>query len=1311
MLLWSLILSVVLVVVSLASLVIWTGTEDFQRRVRPVVAALLAHQTGELASVERVEVAFSRPAVTLRGLRLLDRDTHDPIVEVARVEAPVVLRDGGLKLGRLGIDAPHITVVLDEKGKLTHFEDRVRGDKPLQRLPWDSIAVSGGTLSVRHPKGTIDITELNATPEEPPDLDRSGPVLPFDPHRTDVHAKARLTFTDKVDETLDIDLPDVTIGPERIHIPAIALTSLFGTIDGLATIPLQGELDVDLTVHPELPEINRLLPAPYALHGSADTDLHLGGLAADPVLESVVLWRDIKVDLPGKLWPVITYSFGDLTGVVKATRDGASIEQALIRWADGEVRASGFIEPSGTVQRLDVVAEDISLAEALRVMQAAPHPWVDFKGDAELHLTGTVKPLLLEGPFDLSVADLLVKSGPVDTAANTQLDLDASQARGRLVVDKDHVVIYADQIVGPRSRGRAVVDIGTKPQGPLDLWVDLYEADLSDFRPLGNAELFGTGTLRARFRGPFKNIEMEGEGDLRDFSVAGIHYADHLVSPMRSDLKVLELTDARARLGSSRYGGTLTLDFRDPFSLSTDVTFTRARVEDITGAFADLGDLTGDLTGTLTLDGPFNDMNGAADFQLGDLNLWGEHFLAGEAHGEMNDGLFTLDDLRVTRAGGAEGILVRGSVGRAWSLNMEVVGDGFELSRLDSLEALNLPLTGQAGFYARVGNTLKEPEPHGRVSLWGVRYAGHPVEPSVVRFQTADGVLDYSGEVLGSAAAVKGTLGLWGEQPYTLHADLTQFPAHTLYPVAADGRRVEAVVDGELVASGTFGEEASPVDLTGTFESVTARWGRHTLTNPHPWKYTQNGALFELEDFTLQGGSTNIDLDASNLFGSLRASGTASLDLDLLRAVVPDLTRSEGIADVKVSARGGGSSVDALIDATATWDLLEHASFPGLFEDLTAEVLATHDRYNLLDVRGSLGGGEVSGRGRILADRWRPTRFELEGQANDAQLQWVDWLPPAIGDATFTFDGPVDQLLLSGDVTVSDMTWSDRMNWEDWVVELRENMLVARTDTNTEPLFAIDVDLTADRTIVFDNNLVEGVASADLHILGDTVRSGLLGSVQIEEGVAFLQDREFKVDRGDITWRDPWTWDPDLDLDLETDITSRDRRYRVNYRVLGPYSNWRAETRSDPQLSQADLNALLWFGVTAADLEGMGDLYSAIGQSVADVVLGDLLATNQLGGEDVRNLVDVDIATGVNTRGEYSPDPRLVLERRFDDLGNTDLRWELNMVRTQDWTLRVDNRLSEDLSLSAWYASQQRNSGGTGRGAVGADVRVRKEWD
>ena len=1296
---------------SLASLVIWTGTEDFQRRARPLVGALLSRQTGELASVERVEVAWTRPALTLKGLRLLDRNTHDPIVEVASLEAPVVLRDGGIKLGRLSIDTPTVAVVLDEKGKLTHFEDRVRSGKPLQRLPWDSIAVSNGTLSVRHAKGTIDITQITASPEEPPDLNRKGPGAAFDPHITDVSAVARLTFTDKVDETLDIDLPDVTIGPERIHIPAIALTSLFGTIDGLATIPLQGELDVDLTVHPELAEINRLLPEPYAAYGSIDADLHIGGLSADPVLESVLLWRDIKVDLPGVKWPVITYSFGHLTGVVKATRDGASIEEALIRWADGEVRASGYIEASGAVQRLDVLAEDISLAEGLRVMQAAPTPWVDFKGDAEIHLTGSVKPLLLEGPFDLSVADLLVKSGPVNTNANTQLDLRAAQARGRLTIDKDHVLINADEIIGPRSRGRAVVDIGTKPQGPLDLWVDLYEADLSDFRPLGNAELFGTGIVRARFKGPFKSIQMEGDGDLKDFSVAGVHYADHLVSPMRSDLKVLELTDARARLGSSRYGGTLTLDFRDPFSLSTDVTFTRARVEDVAGAFADLGDLTGDLTGTLTLDGPFNDMNGSADFKLGDLNLWGEHFLAGEAHGEMNDGLFTLDDLRVTRAGGAEGILMRGSVGRSWALNMEVVGDGFDLSRLDSLKAFNLPLTGQTGFYARIGNTLKEPEPHGRVSLWGVRYAGHPVEPSVVRFQTSDGVLGYSGEVLGSAAAITGTLGLWDEQPYTLNAALSQFPAHTLYPVAADGRRVEGVVDGTVVATGNFGADPSPVDLSGTFESITASWGRHTLTNPHPWKYQQNGALFEVQGFALKGGSTDVSLDASNLFGSLRASGTATLDLDLLRAVVPDLTRSEGIAKVAVSARGGGSDVDALIDATATWDLLEHASFPGLFEDLTAEVLATHDRYNVLDLRGSLGGGEVSGRGRILADRWRPTRFELQGQAKDAQLQWVDWLPPAIGDATFTFDGPIDQLLLAGDVTVTDMTWSERMNWEDWVVELRENMLVGRTDPNTEPLFAIDVDLTADRTIVFDNNLVEGVASADLHILGDTVRSGLLGSVQIEEGIAFLQDREFQVDRGDITWRDPWTWDPDLDLDLETDITSRDRRYRVNYRVLGPYSNWRAETRSDPQLSQADLNALLWFGVTAADLEGMGDLYSAIGQSVADVVLGDLLATNQLGGEDVRNLVDVDIATGVNTRGEYSPDPRLVLERRFDDLGNTDLRWELNMVRTQDWTLRVDNRLSEDLSLSAWYASQERQAGGSGRGAVGADVRVRKEWD
>jgi hypothetical protein len=332
-------------------------------------------------------------------------------------------------------------------------------------------------------------------------------------------------------------------------------------------------------------------------------------------------------------------------------------------------------------------------------------------------------------------------------------------------------------------------------------------------------------------------------------------------------------------------------------------------------------------------------------------------------------------------------------------------------------------------------------------------------------------------------------------------------------------------------------------------------------------------------------------------------------------------------------------------------------------------------------------------------------------------MQWTESLPPAIGNATVAFDGPTDQLLLKGDVDITEMDFADRIDWEDWVVEVNDYLLVGAAP-ESESYFEMDIGVRADRTIRLRNNLANATASANLRVIGSTARAGLTGTVQVQDGVAFIQDREFRVERGEMRFNDPWSWDPELDFDLVTDIQSRRREYRVNYLVFGPYSDWHTATRSDPPLPQADVNALLWYGITAEDLQNMGQLDEALAASAVDMLLADPQLRQQLGGFSDQFAFDlfdrVDLATGVNVRGEYSSDPRLVVEKRDLPIGNVvvgDAILEWNLVDRDSIFLRVDRRLDKGLSLSAWYASRQRDRVLPIGGAYGVDLRTRAEWD
>ena len=87
-----------------------------------------------------------------------------------------------------------------------------------------------------------------------------------------------------------------------------------------------------------------------------------------------------------------------------------------------------------------------------------------------------------------------------------------------------------------------------------------------------------------------------------------------------------------------------------------------------------------------------------------------------------------------------------------------------------------------------------------------------------------------------------------------------------------------------------------------------------------------------------------------------------------------------------------------------------------------------------------------------------------------------------------------------------------------------------------------------------------------------------------------------------------------------------------------------------------------------------------------------------------------DIATGVNARGQYSPEPRLVVENHLTDL-DLDLKLEMNMVRPSDSYVSATRRIGGIWSLSGWYATLQRNRQLPIGGAYGVDVLARWELD
>ncbi len=1331
------------VVLFFGALVVGLQTDVFSRQAARLVEQVLEAQTGERAIVGGVRVDLLGRRAVVEGLALSEI-SDDPdkdgqtILAVERVLVVVGWREGRPNLRLLEVVRPNLRLHLDADG-LREFRELPAAapsdpEAPPAELPWERLRVVDASISLIGSRFSVQAEGLYVSPDRSALLDveigrlalQGGSVqqvardvrlnkVAFSPDSLEVPALSLVLWPERPRA-----LPEPLPGQEPEPAPAELRPSL--SVSGSVSAQRDGPLTGDLRVDGDLAGWNAALPPSLALEGTLRSKVELSGTSDRPIIGGDLRLLSARLLERARSGELHAYDPGEVDAAWSLDGRVLSVRPLKDTLGGGTVAVEATLDLQTLGLAASVTGEGLSFAQVIVAANGARTPWVDFQADIETQLAGTLDPLLLAGSFDVALIDLRVAAGPVaDRRSELVLRVPAIYLDGEIRVDADRVLLDARGLHSGRTHGRARASIGTHALGPLDLDVTLDPMDLTLLRPLSDVDLFGVGRLEGRLFGPYDDLRAEGKVSARDFAVLGIPFADWMEADLESDLVQLSFPRLQAIKGRSRYSGSVLLDFHDPMRLETDLLLADTTLADLTGMFLDIPGLDGHVEGTLSLSGEPYWLDGEAELQLRDVDLWGERFDHGTARGWMDHGRFTLDDLTLERQGGLESVLARGTVKEGWESHFEVVSSGLTLERMMLLPAgtaRDIGLRGALGLDIQVDGTLFEPEPRGRIALDQTWLLGQQVEDSDLRFHTEEGVLSFSGNLAGPGLAVAGTLGLWDEQPYKVRGVLDGFPVHALYPVAADGTDVEARVSGTVDLSGFFGEDPTPVDIEAELSQVTLSWDQQRLSAPSPWRYTQHGLSWQLDEITLSGGNTELKLGGwRSEEGRLALAGGGRFDLDLLRMVVPDLTRAEGTAELTLSAFGSpGEPAIPVMDLRFADATLRGGWFPHPFESVTGSISGTPDGYDIAETTGRLGGGDMRLSGRIDASGWVPTRYDLSAEVENARVQYLDYLPPFQGDALLSFDGPADALLLSGTIDVHSMLFSERIDWEEWVLELADERLTSTASEATANYFAFDLAIRADDTIRVRNNVGDLTGSADLAIVGDTSRTGLVGTVRMDPGGrVYFKEREFELSRGEIRFNEPYAYDPDIDIALETTVKSREQEYEIDLRVGGPYSDWNTTATASPSLAQSDINALLLFGMTQDELERYGGVSAALALETGDLLASRFGLLESLGSGifklDLFKLDRVDLVSGVSERGRglVSSEIRLLAEK---DLGwDTTLILEQNLSRTSDAYIGFDKQLARTLYMRAYWASQQYGRSLPIGGAYGLDVNLRWEFD
>ncbi len=1259
------------------------------------VQTLVEAALGEEVTVGGVKVSYFPPEVALEGVVIAGRADGERIVGVRSVRALFGVQEWRPGLIRLTVDSPDVHLHLDADGLREFRERRVsKSGSPLSEFPWRELVVLNGQLLIEGADLRVELVDVDVGAE----LDRRSDIafggLTVDVGR--IHEKAGPTR-----------FKHVLLSPKGVVAPSIDVTFDHFAVDGSVSVVAGGPIGGDLSLRVALPGFTTSPDDPRSyVDGVVGLDVTLGGSTSAPTVdghvatEGVVLWLIDAADVP------FAVRLGEIVGPVHFAGTTASSERLRLPWGDGVVDVVATVDIDTFAVEAAVLAEGVHLGRVLRQTGGFANPWVDFPADVEAHVTGTLDPLRLEGPFEVNVGNLVVRNGPYDGQAEVMLDVPRARVAGALVLDANHIILDAtDTRVGP-GRGRAWADIGFLPNGPLLLRAELDDVDLSWLAPLGGAGLGGSAHIEGSLSGPFDNLQASASLNVRDAVVLDLPIAEELRTHLESDMERLDFTEIRGRRGTTEFLGNYSLVVGGAAMwMDAQIAVPGGRVADLTGIFVDLPGVDGAVRGSALLHGPPTRLSGEVHFELDAVDVYGEAFDSGEATAWMDDGILAIDDLTLRR--GEEVVLARGSVGRQYAMNVEVLTDGFRLERLDHLRENPLDVRGEIVGDVRVGGTLMDWEPRGRLVVQRAQVNRRNVVDSRLVFSTEPGgTLAWSAALLGDAATLSGHLGIYGQQPYDLHAALSNFPMHVLYPEGADGTPVLATLTGEVDLAGQIGDDPTPVDIDARFPKVEVSWGRHHLTNPDDWVIAVHGASVQVPGLTLADERTRLGVEGwttADGRANFRAGGTA--DLDLVRLFAPGVTTAEGglTIDAEFGTAVGPAGVRATVqtqDATLRTDY-----FPATFTSLDARVTTDGTRYVIEEVTADVGGGRVDAAGTITAPAWVPTRFDLSARLADAHIRYFDYLPALQGGAELRFDGPVGDLLLSGDIVLTDMQFRDRVDWEGNILALQASRLTESASAGREDYFSMDLTVTANDTIRLRNNLAEGVASASLRVVGDTQRPGMIGSILVDEGGhMYLQDRDFEITRGEIRFIDPYTFDPDLDIALQTEVSGREQSYRVFYSVTGPFSDWNTTTSSDPYLSQADVNTLLLFGMTREEFEQYGGVAAAALAAQATDLLAAQVATAPAQLVDRWNLV-----SGSGARGTPTLDSNWRVVGQKDFLGFT-ATGELDLA-DYDLYLAIERQITRGLFASAYSTSQEEGRTLDLGAAFGAELKYRWELD
>ncbi len=499
---------------------------------------------------------------------------------------------------------------------------------------------------------------------------------------------------------------------------------------------------------------------------------------------------------------------------------------------------------------------------------------------------------------------------------------------------------------------------------------------------------------------------------------------------------------------------------------------------------------------------------------------------------------------------------------------------------------------------------------------------------------------------------------------------------------------------------------AGTAQITGSLLALENTRGSLNVRRMH---YRDKGIDLSGEEISVQLSSEGIRWAKGVILAAgnpLRVAGKASWsgDLDIrldgkapaaaVRLATDVFDRLEGT--IRISLRVTGKWDDPVVIGNGRLEdgTFSFRGYAQLFEEMNADAVISREKIIFEDFEGRSGGGYIDGRGEL------PLRF-AEGQKMFFSVDFFDMRYPYPEDMRPLLQGhvdlfgPVDDLLITGDVEVQSARYTKTVRPEQALLDFRKR-LADVTARRKESDFRIrfDLEAVADGTIRIQNNLGQVDAKGEFKVVGDSGRVILLGAFDVTEGFVEYRGNRYDLSQGTLEFQDPRRNNPRLDFRAET----KKGNVIITVAVTGTLEKYEVELSSDPPLSKTDIVSLLSLGVTSENIAGASGSVSAA--EAAAIALGPYKGRVE---EEIRDVIGLDkfaIEPSFSAT-DRSPEPRFIVGKSFGDRFSVSV--STNVGTTTASSAVAEYRLLENVYLQGAWRSATTDRAGD----LGGDVKFR----